>query len=406
MQNSAAGVAAVTKVLLQLQHRTLVPSIHSEILNPKIDWDHIPFKLQRTIAEWKKPLVKEGETLREYPRRAGISSFGAGGSNAHVIIEEAPQAATRSNQLEKPYYLIAISAKTDRALKQKLLDLERWLSNQAANDVTLQAISYTLNVGRRHFANRCAFVVSSVDVLRESLISAINGNPSECYITGNYQPVTISNEMITTELQKLSQSLSLSPETYQNKLKQIAYFYVNQASIDWASVHFNESKNKITLPTYPFEKNRYWFDKAEKTKTVITTPLIDSNESTADKYLFKKELTNDQFIIRDHVASGKMLLPGTGYLEMMLEAGKLFHGATVKQIKNIIWQRPIIITDSPKTVSIEISRNGSNTTCKVYGDTPSGQELYCDGLLCFENDPIAKPRSGYSQYQKTLSECH
>ena len=74
----------MTKVLLQLKHRQLVPSLHSKTLNPNIDFGSTPFVVQQELAEWKRPVV-DG---KEYPRIAGVSSFGAGGSNAHVVVEE------------------------------------------------------------------------------------------------------------------------------------------------------------------------------------------------------------------------------------------------------------------------------------------------------------------------------
>jgi polyketide synthase PksN len=85
---SAAGIAGVTKVLLQLQHRQLAPSLHSEVLNPNIDFSKTPFVVQQELVEWKRPLVEINGESKEYPRRAGISSFGAGGANAHMVIEE------------------------------------------------------------------------------------------------------------------------------------------------------------------------------------------------------------------------------------------------------------------------------------------------------------------------------
>ncbi|MFC5743984.1 ketoacyl-synthetase C-terminal extension domain-containing protein, partial [Dyella tabacisoli] len=81
---SAAGIAGVTKVLLQLKHQQLAPSLHSSVLNPNIDFAGTPFVVQQELAHWPQPML-EG---RELPRIAGISSFGAGGANAHVVIEE------------------------------------------------------------------------------------------------------------------------------------------------------------------------------------------------------------------------------------------------------------------------------------------------------------------------------
>ncbi len=78
---SAAGIAGVTKTLLQLKHHQLVPSLHAEVVNPAIDLAATPFRLQRRLTAWPAPA--DGS-----PRRAGVSAFGAGGSNAHLVLEE------------------------------------------------------------------------------------------------------------------------------------------------------------------------------------------------------------------------------------------------------------------------------------------------------------------------------
>jgi len=80
---SAAGMAALTKVLLQMKYKQLVPSLHSERLNPNINFETSPFYVQHGLTEWKQPILKENGKEIRYPRRAGISSFGAGGANAH-----------------------------------------------------------------------------------------------------------------------------------------------------------------------------------------------------------------------------------------------------------------------------------------------------------------------------------
>ncbi|WP_230646940.1 polyketide synthase, partial [Bradyrhizobium sp. Leaf401] len=85
---SAAGIAGLTKVLLQLKHGQLVPSLHSEVLNPHIDFANSPFVVQQGLSDWPRPVLEENGMRKEHPRMAGISSFGAGGSNAHVVIEE------------------------------------------------------------------------------------------------------------------------------------------------------------------------------------------------------------------------------------------------------------------------------------------------------------------------------
>src|SRR5262249_43023725 len=80
-REAAAGIAGLTKLVLQLQHGQLVPSLHAAELNPHIDFANSPFVVQRTLAAWPRPVVELDGVSREVPRLAGISSFGAGGSN-------------------------------------------------------------------------------------------------------------------------------------------------------------------------------------------------------------------------------------------------------------------------------------------------------------------------------------
>ncbi|MEK1831008.1 polyketide synthase [Priestia megaterium] len=76
---SAAGIAGLTKVLLQFQYKQLVPSLHANVLNPHIDFENSPFYVQQEVQEWKQPVIIEEGEERTCPRRASISSFGAGG---------------------------------------------------------------------------------------------------------------------------------------------------------------------------------------------------------------------------------------------------------------------------------------------------------------------------------------
>lgn len=81
---SAAGIAGLTKILFQFKYGQIAPSLHAQRLNPNIEFSHTPFVVQQQLGEWKRPVIGG----QEVPRRAGLSSFGAGGSNAHIILEE------------------------------------------------------------------------------------------------------------------------------------------------------------------------------------------------------------------------------------------------------------------------------------------------------------------------------
>ncbi|GGP71214.1 SDR family NAD(P)-dependent oxidoreductase [Streptomyces sindenensis] len=129
---SAAGIAALTKVVLQMRHRQLVPSLHTATLNPLIDFGSTPFSVQRRLSEWESPAG--------VPRRAGVSAFGAGGTNAHLILEEAPPEPSGTGGGERPQReeLLLFSARDQERLadvvRRVLSHLDRHSSPPAATD--------------------------------------------------------------------------------------------------------------------------------------------------------------------------------------------------------------------------------------------------------------------------------
>ncbi|UFZ04086.1 SDR family NAD(P)-dependent oxidoreductase [Bradyrhizobium ontarionense] len=140
--NAAAGVAGLIKTTLALKHRQLPPTLFFDAPNPAIDFANGPFRANTTLTDWVAP--------QGHPRRAGVSSFGIGGTNAHAILEEAPEtgpaAPGRANQL------LVLSARTREALRTKSLQLSSHLQRHPEQD--LADVSFTLANGRRQMAHR------------------------------------------------------------------------------------------------------------------------------------------------------------------------------------------------------------------------------------------------------------
>ncbi|MDQ4069748.1 MAG: SDR family NAD(P)-dependent oxidoreductase [Actinomycetota bacterium] len=144
--HAAAGVAGLIKTVLALEHGTIPPSLNFETPNPAIDFDTSPFYVPTTPTEWLNGDV---------PRRAGVSSFGTGGTNAHVVVEEAPE--RRPVEHSRKWQLLPLSAKTETALEKATKRLSEHL--EARPDLPLPHVAYTLQIGRRAFENR-RFAVS------------------------------------------------------------------------------------------------------------------------------------------------------------------------------------------------------------------------------------------------------
>ncbi|MGF1480505.1 MAG: beta-ketoacyl synthase N-terminal-like domain-containing protein [Cyanophyceae cyanobacterium] len=154
---AAAGIAGLIKVVLSLQHQEIPPHLHLNELNPHIALDGTPF----TIAT-------QGQPWKDWGRRlAGVSSFGFGGTNAHLVVEGEPASPQReSNDPERPLHVLTLSAKTDAALRQLV---ERYCPFLSTSPHSLGDICFTANAGRSSFAHRVSFVASSKEHLQSQL---------------------------------------------------------------------------------------------------------------------------------------------------------------------------------------------------------------------------------------------
>ncbi len=143
--DTAAGVTGLIKTALSLQHRKIPPSLHFEAPNPQIDFTNSPFYVNASLTEWK---------ATAWPRRAGVSSFGMGGTNAHVVCEEAPD--TGASGPSRPHQLLVLSARTPSALEAATAQLSQHL--QQHPETKLADVCYTLARGRTASPHR-RFVV-------------------------------------------------------------------------------------------------------------------------------------------------------------------------------------------------------------------------------------------------------
>ncbi|MEH2290136.1 SDR family NAD(P)-dependent oxidoreductase [Nostoc sp.] len=163
--DAAAGVAGLIKTALALKHQLIPPSLNFEQPNPEIDFANSPFYVNTKLREWK------GST----PRRAGVSSLGMGGTNTHVVLEEAPTLPASSPS--RPWQLLVLSAKTESALATATQNLSQYLTRHP--DINLADVAYTLQVGRRDFSHRRILICSDV----QDAIQALNQPVSQQAVT-------------------------------------------------------------------------------------------------------------------------------------------------------------------------------------------------------------------------------
>jgi phthiocerol/phenolphthiocerol synthesis type-I polyketide synthase E len=165
--DAAAGMAGFIKTVLALGHRQLPPSLHFTKPNPQIDFPASPFVVNTQLRPWTGPA----------PLRAGVSAFGFGGTNTHVILEEAPPAEP-STKSERPWQLLVWSARSAAALEAATADLAAWLRQHL--ETPLADVAFTLQVGRRDFDHRRVLVCRST----EEAAAALEARASERLLTG------------------------------------------------------------------------------------------------------------------------------------------------------------------------------------------------------------------------------
>ena len=166
---AAAGIAGLIKAVLTLKHRTLVQSLHLTRPNPYIDFVGSPFYL-----------VDKTQQLppTNAPLRAGVSSFGMSGTNAHVILEEAPQMPAVKNVYRRSGNILCLSAKNADSLQEGVKRLQRWFSEHL--DADLADVGYTLNSGRAHFSHRLALIADDSERALDKLNYLVLGGMKNC----------------------------------------------------------------------------------------------------------------------------------------------------------------------------------------------------------------------------------
>jgi acyl transferase domain-containing protein/acyl carrier protein len=170
--DAAAGIAGLIKATLALKNQQIPPSLNFDNPNPQINFADSAFYVNTQLSNWQK---------NGSPRRAGVSSFGMGGTNAHIILEEAPQVETSSNS--RPWKLLLISAKTPSALETATTQLATHLKQHS--NLNLADVAYTLQTGRKHHDYRRMLICKDLKDAIETLDKS--ENKSQKLLTKFYQ---------------------------------------------------------------------------------------------------------------------------------------------------------------------------------------------------------------------------
>lgn len=315
---SAAGLAAVVKVLLQFKNKMLVPSIACANENPHLQLSDSPVYVNKSLTTWP-------ETL---PMRACVSSFGAGGANAHVIIEACD--AINTIQEEESYYLFPLSAHSMKSLQTQINDLRQFVLTTQAS---IAQISYGYCNVRSQLKYRTGFIAKD----KASLISNLNVSLQQLYNDRTRFETIDCNEVLNEFLHRQRSDLSLA--------KRLMNAYVAGNSIPFDKLFTN--RMIATIPNYAFDTHRHW---------------VDAKESGFNRH---------ESIVNQHTILGQPMAPAAFSITKLLET------SSANVLQSVTWKN--IILDINK---FELSITDSSFQLKDKRGVAT--KIYCEGLLSKE----------------------
>lgn len=355
---AAAGVAGIIKVLLAMRYKHLPPLLHFKRANPRIRLDGSPFYFLNEAQPW--------QAGADGVRRAGISSFGFGGVNAHVVLEQYAQEEPASQAplpTDGQALLFVLSAKTPDSLARYARALAGYIgapdSRSWDRPFSLLALAHSLQQ-REALEERLAIEAADAGTLVAKLLACTDGHMAP----GSWRAHIRAGEDVVAAFkadpsapERLAESLRMRDHAV------IARYWVAGVAIaDWSAYFGQGMPPKLTLPEYAFAHKRYWHSNDQQAAAPAGTswlhPLLHANTSTLTAVRFSTRLSGAEFFLADHRVNGSKVLPGVAYLEMARAAVQAAAPGLCSvglQLSQVVWSRPFIVDDQPLALDIELS---------------------------------------------------
>ena len=335
---SAAGVAGVVKVLLAMREGVIPKHLHFERPNPRLDWDSLPVRVTREATPWPKNLGR--------PVRAAVSSFGFSGTNAHLILEawqqdqeqerrssdrHRPPQADETPLAERPHRVFPLSAKTPNALRALAERYQDWLAETDPDWETLSDATWTAGTGRSHFAHRAALVFRDVTELREGLeLVERNG--------GVAPPEEPAPPMPARQTEATDGEFA----------RAIADAYQAGSEVFFAELFPGERRRRIALPTYPFQRERYWAP-APRRRAAPAHPLLGERRALPSGEVSFEIESAELDWLGDHRVFDRVVAPGAFYgLQALAALAAEDRRPDVRRVDGVRIERPLVLPE-PKS---------------------------------------------------------
>ncbi|WP_159397267.1 SDR family NAD(P)-dependent oxidoreductase [Sorangium cellulosum] len=402
---SAAGIVGLTKVILMMRHREFVPTLHADPPNPRIDFERTPFRLQREAGPWQRPVIEGQGERRVAPRRAGISSFGAGGANAHVVVEEfipegahvvveeltagAAGAAAIAPAPPSSPAIVPLSARNEERLRAHAENLAAWLDRHLAEGPAsgsrpdLADIAYSLQVGREAMEARLVVLASSLEELRDALSRFARGDASAerplFHVLAEGDALPLDGD----ELRPVIEGLVARGDR-----ARLAELWVKGADVDFRLLPESRGRRVLSLPAYPFARTRYWIaprarggERGAASAGARLHPLLDENASTLEACELLTRLDERSRFLRDHRLGGQGVLPGAALLEIA-RAASAQAGAQAWGARSFRWSSPLVVAEAPVVLRTRLAAAGGVVEAELYTLGPDGdRRVHARGSL-------------------------
>ncbi len=382
--DNAAGLAGLVKVILSMQHRQLPPTLNFARPNRSIAFEHSPLYVNDTLRPWHS---EAGQ-----PLRAGINAFGLSGTNCHVVLESAPATERRPVPPSGPY-LLPLSARTEAALR---LLVEAYRAHVVQHDVALEDLCYTAAVGRMHHPYRLAFAFDdAAGLLRlfDRFLQQGAGVQSAGIAYGCFKLVNDGKqrdrgpgELTEGERKHLDKQAAELVARYRRAhaadqpalVSEALALYTRGAEIAWEGWFEGRHGRRIPLPTYPFSRTRCWVETSPAAERLMTAPALRNGSHplvhrravcTQGLRVYQSVLGADShWELADHKVQGVHVLPGTAFIEMMLEAAGDAAGAEPSRarLENLVFVRPLVLAAGERReVHVLVQQEGGVRTVRI-----------------------------------------
>jgi acyl transferase domain-containing protein/acyl carrier protein len=357
----ASGIASLMKAVLSLQHRRIPRSLHFTSPSPDIPWDELPVRVADEAIAWERS---------GHPRRAGVGAFGMSGTNAHLVVEEAPEAPKRTVVPVASSYLLPLSAASSAALTALAASYAGYLSSRSEHP-PIADIVYTACARRVHRAHRLAIVGRTREDFVRALSAFTRGEPTPPGVAHGQVPPegppeqealvpadqrspwesplhgAVTGTPIGGEAPDLAGAVDGAADTAVTlerlgdervaTLTVLAALYARGVEMAWDKLDPGGARC-VSLPTYPWQRERYWLETASSTANhdqpavsgdaahvLLGRPFVPASQPGT--YYWEQWLSAAALpYVKDHRVQGQVVFPGAGYIEAALAAASEVYG--------------------------------------------------------------------------------